>query len=108
MLITSVMEGGANVIVEAVASGVPVIATRIDGNLGMLGAGYAGYFPPGDERELARLLDRISHDDAFLAHLQSQCAERAPLFEPAREAGEVNRLLDAALASRRQVATPDV
>jgi glycosyltransferase involved in cell wall biosynthesis len=44
------MEGGAHVIMEAVASGTPVLASRIDGNVGMLGADYGGYFPPGDAR----------------------------------------------------------
>ncbi len=100
MVISSVMEGGANVIVEAVSCGVPVIASRISGNIGMLGRDYDGYFGPGDDRELARLLDRISRDRAFLAHLQQQCAVRAPLFEPAREAAEVNRLVNDALEHR--------
>ena len=85
MVISSVMEGGANVIVEAVTCGVPVIASRISGNVGMLGADYAGYFAVGNDEELARLLDRVSRDGDFLAQLKAQCAARAPLFEPARE-----------------------
>jgi glycosyltransferase involved in cell wall biosynthesis len=100
MVISSVMEGGANVIVEAVTCGVPVIASRMSGNVGMLGADYAGYFAVGNDEELARLLDRISRDDDFLAHLKAQCAARAPLFDPARERAEVNRLVDDALADR--------
>jgi putative glycosyltransferase (TIGR04348 family) len=98
MIVSSVMEGGANVIVEAVTAGVPVLASRIPGNIGMLGADYDGYFTRGDEAELAELLDRVSRDPAFLAHLASQCAERAALFDPAREAAEVLRLADDALA----------
>ena len=58
MVIASRMEGGANVIIEAVTSGVPVLASHIEGNVGMLGADYAGYFPPGDAAALARLVDR--------------------------------------------------
>ena len=98
LVISSVMEGGANVIAEAVTAGVPVLATRIPGNVGMLGAGYAGYFAPGDDRELARLLDRLCRDKAFLALLGEQCAARAALFEPARERVEVNRLVDDAMS----------
>src|SRR5690606_17615691 len=41
---TSRMEGGANVVLEAVRCGTPVLASRIDGNVGMLGEAYAGYF----------------------------------------------------------------
>lgn len=97
MLVSSVIEGGANVIVEAVTCGVPVVASRIDGNVGMLGRNYAGYFTPGDDRELAQLLERLSRDAALLAQLRSQCETRAVLFDPSREAAEVNRLVDDAL-----------
>lgn len=97
MIISSVMEGGANVIVEAVTCGVPVLASRISGNVGMLGADYDGYFALGDDEALARLMDRASREPDFLAHLRRQCAARAPLFEPARERADVNRLVDEAL-----------
>jgi putative glycosyltransferase (TIGR04348 family) len=100
LVISSVMEGGANVIAEAVTCGVPIVATRISGNVGMLGADYAGYFTPGDDHELARVLDRLCRDISFLATLRAQCAARAALFEPARERGEVNRLIDDSLASQ--------
>jgi len=101
MVISSVMEGGANVIIESVTAGVPVVASRMSGNIGMLGGDYGGYFTVGDDRELAALLERISHDADFLERLRRQCAQRAPLFDPAREEAEVRRLLDDALANRR-------
>lgn len=85
---TSRMEGGAHVIMEAMRSGTPVIASRIDGNIGMLGRDYAGYFEWGDAAALAALLQRC-HDtpgpQGLLAQLGAQCARRAPLFEPAAE-----------------------
>ena len=81
----SVMEGGANVVIEAVRSGVPVLASRIDGNVGLLGAGYDGFFPVGDAAALAALMRRFVADAAFAAHLGAQCAVREPLFRPARE-----------------------
>lgn len=94
MVIASSMEGGANVIIEAVTSGVPVLASGIDGNRGMLGADYAGYFPLGDAPALARLLDRIAGDPAFDALLRRQCAARAPLFAPAAERAALCDLVD--------------
>lgn len=100
MVISSVMEGGANVIVEAVTCGVPVLASRIPGNVGMLGRDYSGYFPPGDDEALARLVERASREPDFLLRLRGQCALRAPLFEPARESREVNCLVDDALGKR--------
>ena len=80
-------------IVEAVTSGTPVIASRISGNVGMLGAGYSGYFEPGDAPGLARLLQRALRDPAWLARLREQCAARRPLFRPAVEARAVRSLV---------------
>lgn len=93
LVISSRLEGGANVIVEAVRSGTPVLASDIAGNRGMLGADYAGYFPVGDSRALAERLHRAETDPAWLARLTGQCAARSPLFEPAREAAAVQALL---------------
>jgi len=104
MVISSIMEGGANVIVEAVTAGVPVLASRISGNIGMLGRDYEGYFPVGDDRTLAKLLEQASRSDRFLARLRAQCAKRAPLFTPARERREVVRLVTEANHSRKEAA----
>ena len=79
------MEGGAHVVMEAVMSGTPVLASRIDGNVGMLGADYDGYFPWGDAQALANLLLRCKNEPQFLDHLNKQCALRSPLFEPRAE-----------------------
>ena len=97
MVISSVMEGGANVIIEAVTARVPVLASRVPGNIGMLGRAYDGYFAPGDSQQLARLLERASRDPDFLSRLQQQCALRAPLFAPERERAEVIKLVNDAL-----------
>jgi putative glycosyltransferase (TIGR04348 family) len=85
MVITSRMEGGANVIIEAVTSGVAILASDISGNRGMLGDDYAGYFPVGDSVKLAQLIDQAASDENFYSQLQKQCAERASLFSPVRE-----------------------
>ena len=79
------MEGGAHVVTEAITSGTPVLASRIDGNLGLLGADYAGTFAWGDAQGLAGLLRRCRDDAAMLPALQAQCAARAPRFHPALE-----------------------
>lgn len=91
-------EGGAHVIMEAVASGTPVLASRIDGNVGMLGADYAGYFPWDDAGALAALLLRCRESiadsgDDFMSHLAAQCRQRAPLFAPQREREALRALI---------------
>jgi putative glycosyltransferase (TIGR04348 family) len=99
----SKMEGGAHVLMEAVCSGTPVLASRIDGNVGMLGKDYAGYFDWGDAAGLARLLRecRASQNDpnGFLAQLEKQCEARAPLFAPERERAKLNALVSALVES---------
>lgn len=94
MVICSEMEGGANVIIEAVTCRVPVLASDIAGNRGMLGEDYAGYFKLGDALALASLIDRAATDPAFQALLRMQCARRAELFTPGREQAAVLELAD--------------
>jgi putative glycosyltransferase (TIGR04348 family) len=94
----SVVEGGANVIVEAVTAGTPVIASRIAGNIGMLGADYPGYFEPRDAAGLAALLVRALEEPRFAAALRRACAARRPLFRPAAETRAVRALAAAMLS----------
>ncbi|MFC5480989.1 selenoneine biosynthesis selenosugar synthase SenB [Massilia suwonensis] len=101
MVIASRMEGGANVIIEAVSSGVPVLASRIDGNVGMLGPDYAGYFDAGDAGALAALIERCVFDPDFDALLRRQCAARAGLFLPAAERALLTDLVDNLLPAPR-------
>jgi glycosyltransferase involved in cell wall biosynthesis len=90
------MEGGANVICEAITSGTPVLATRISGNIGMLGHDYAGYFDHGNARQLADLLEqcRKEPEGGLLARLRAQCERRAPLFTPEAERAGLLQLIE--------------
>ena len=94
------MEGGAHVVIEAITSGTPVLASRIDGNLGLLGADYAGCFDWGDAQGLVALLKRARDDALMLPALQAQCARRAPLFEPAQERRTLLALLARLIGDR--------
>ncbi len=85
MVISSLAEGGANVVSEAIVAGLPVIASKIDGNVGLLGKGYKGYFPVSDEGALRKLLSRAENDPSFLKTLEEQCAARRDLFLPETE-----------------------
>ena len=89
LVIASRMEGGANVIVEAVTAGVPVIASRISGNVGMLGEDYPGYFALGDAAACAAILRRCETDGAFYQRLEKACAKRAKNFLPEHEASAI-------------------
>ena len=94
----SQMEGGAHVVTEALTSGTPVLASRIDGNLGLLGSDYPGLFDWGDAGALAALLRQARDNVAMLTSLQAACARRAPLFHPDHERLTLRALLAALLA----------
>lgn len=80
MVLPSIMEGGANVISEAIVAGLPVIASDIDGSVGLLGEDYAGYYPVQDTRSLRELLLKAETEPGYLKTLEKQCAKRAGLF----------------------------
>lgn len=80
MVLPSVMEGGANVISEATVAGLPVIASDIDGSIGLLGDDYAGYFPVQDTDALSELLLKAETDAGFVKRLEKQCKQRSQLF----------------------------
>ena len=86
LVIASKLEGGANVIVEAITAGTPVIASKISGNVGMLGEDYPGYFAFGHAQACAALMQRAESDSRFMKELTSACAKRAKVFAPEREA----------------------
>lgn len=85
MIISSVMEGGANVVSEACVAGLPVIASDIAGNTGLLGQDYPGLFPAGDSTALAALMSRVEQDPDFCAALTDWCHALAPRHTPAAE-----------------------
>ena len=78
---------------EAAVDGTPVLASRIDGSVGLLGPDYPGYFTVGDTEGLAVLLLRSETDSKFYRSLKRACAARAPLFRPSRELAAWRNLL---------------
>jgi len=85
LVVTSRAEGGSNALSEALAAGVPVLSTRVDGSIGVLGRDHPGLFPIGDAAALAALLARAETDPGFLGALRAAGERLRPLVDPARE-----------------------
>ena len=94
LVVSSVMEGGANVIAEAARIGTPVLASRVSGNLGMLGRSYPGYFPLFDERALAELIRKSVDQKALRGRLKHALTARRSVFAPAAESGALRNVLE--------------
>jgi dimethylhistidine N-methyltransferase len=101
LVLSSLLEGGANVLSEALACGVPVLSSRIPGSVGILGPHYPGYFPVGDTAALAALLARAESDPPFLEDLRRRCEAVRPMLAPEVERECWARLLEEMSAERR-------
>jgi len=93
-VITSLMEGSSNVLSEALASSVPVLASKISGLMGTLGRSYPGFFPVGDTEKLAALMMKAESNKKFYALIKRTCNALAPIVAPKREVKSWKTLLD--------------
>lgn len=82
---TSVLEGGANVVTEAIAIGVPVVGTAIDGTTGLLGEDYPGLVPVGDAAALAKWLSHLEATPELLQDLAARVQSLQAITTPDSE-----------------------
>ena len=94
LCLTSQLEGGANVMMEALACAKPILATRIEGSLGLLGTRYPGYFPVGNAVALTRLMNRFENQPAFRTILREHIQQLKDITRPSSELSVWQRLLD--------------
>jgi putative glycosyltransferase (TIGR04348 family) len=84
-ILSSLMEGGANLLSEAIVARVPVLASRIAGSIGILGENYPGYFSVGNTHELAQLMIRAETELPFIQQLLHWSQGLTSKFLPACE-----------------------
>jgi len=93
LLSTSGYEGQSNAILEAMAAGVPVVATDIPGTRDLVVHGQTGLLaPPGARTEIAKHLQRLLDDRPLAARLAEQGRQRA--HEQFSVVGMVTRYAD--------------
>lgn len=86
LVTTSRLEGAGNVVGEAIVDGIPVLASRIAGSIGMLGEDYAGYFEVGNTDQLRLRMQQFEDEPAFRERLYRQVLARQSLLRPSVEA----------------------
>jgi len=73
LLLASDQEGTPNVILEAMASGLAVVATAVGGIPGIITSGKNGFLaPPGEEEGLVNALLRLTESDTLRAEIGGQ------------------------------------
>ena len=90
---TSHSEGGSNAVAESIVLGTPVLASKIEGNVGMLGDDYLGYFEPNNANSLAKLIRRAITDHDFHEALLEQTLDLQQNFLPEKETAGWLKLL---------------
>lgn len=90
---SSLLEGGANAICEAIQTDLPIIASEVSGNIGMLGADYPGFYPVQDAKALADKIRKAMNDKIFYQALQQKIKARQTFCAPAREKAAIDTLL---------------
>jgi putative glycosyltransferase (TIGR04348 family) len=93
LLHPSRMEGGAQAVIEAVTAHTPVLASRIDGNVGLLGQDYPAYFDDDNADQAAALLLAAASAPRLLARWSRAAEQAARQFDPALEARRVHQLV---------------
>jgi len=93
-VLPSVWEGQPLALWQAVACGIPVLASRIEGNTAVLGRDHPGLFAPGDAAQLAGLF-AAARDPGFLRslHESQQRAEIPWSDRAARQLADLYRAL---------------
>lgn len=98
LVLTSVTEGGPAVLGEAIVAGTPVLSTRTDGAVGLLGADFPGLFPVGDQAALTTLLQRCEEDEEFYKKLKQSAAALVDQFSPEREKASLASAIEKAIS----------
>jgi glycosyltransferase involved in cell wall biosynthesis len=108
-VLSSLKEGMSNTILESMAAGKPMVATRVGGNVELIQEGVTGFLvPPRDPAALATAVYKILADPVLAQHMGRQAKARiARHFSVNALAGATEQLYDKlvhSLQSRSAVA----
>ena len=94
-VLSSNIEGFSNVILESMASGIPVVATRVGGNHEAVIDGETGFLVDyGNAVELAQKITILLKDEGLRSKMGKKAKERASLFNLEKMVENVEQLYD--------------
>ena len=93
-LLTSINEGAPSIVSEAVVNEVPMLATRIDATVGMLGEDYPGLFEVGNVEQLVGLMLRAEREKEFLPQLKTALSQKKNRFTRETELKSLEKLIN--------------
>jgi len=100
-VLSSTNEGFGRVLVEAMASGLPIVATKVGGVPEVVEHGRSGLVvPPGDSSAMADAMRRLLSDDTLRAAFRQRGLERVPEFTIERTMEDLGRLYGELLPSK--------
>jgi glycosyltransferase involved in cell wall biosynthesis len=102
-VLPSLSESLSNSVLESMAAGLPVVATRVGGNRELVRDGETGYLvPPNDEISLAEALERLLNDPTLRSAFGKRAREIARAdFGLGRVAEQYEKLYTSLLARKR-------
>jgi glycosyltransferase involved in cell wall biosynthesis len=108
LVLPSRHEGQPNIVMEAMAFGVPVIATRVGGVPDLISHGHNGWLvEPGDPASVARAIQRLSSDPALRGRLAANALREIRRYAwPDVMNGCEQMLQEVATARRKQKEVP--
>ena len=77
----SYFEGFSLVTLEAQASGVPIVATRINGTEELIQDGYNGFFVRHDPEDIAQKIDILANDEELMKKMAGNAKKSAMRFK---------------------------
>jgi len=99
--LTSLWEGLPRVLPQAMAAGLPIVATAVDGNAEAVTDGGNGFLtPPGDSQAMATALLRLLEDSALSRRMGEAGRTRAEEFSARKMVSAIAALYEALLAEQ--------